>query len=127
MATASSLRVAGTVGPIQWLGSLIFTIFFPLWTFCYAIFFVVACLFLPYRGRFELARVWARVILAVLRWTCGLNYRVEGREHLPQGNHVASPPSVPAHSFSQKQVSSTESKPLRTETSATVSPRNTQK
>jgi 1-acyl-sn-glycerol-3-phosphate acyltransferase len=78
-----------SVGPIQWVGSIIFTTFFPVWTFFYAMFFVIACLFLPYRGRFELARVWARVILAVLRWTCGLNYRVEGREHLPPGNHVA--------------------------------------
>jgi 1-acyl-sn-glycerol-3-phosphate acyltransferase len=89
MASASTLRIAGAVGPMQRVGSLIFTSFFPLWTFCYAIFFVVACLFLPYRARFELARVWARVILAVLRWTCGLDYRVEGREHLPEGNHIA--------------------------------------
>ena len=89
MATASTMRVAGTVGPMQLLGSLVFTAFFPLWTFCYAIFFVIACLFLPYRARFELARVWARVILALLRWTCGLGYQVEGREHLPAGNHIA--------------------------------------
>jgi 1-acyl-sn-glycerol-3-phosphate acyltransferase len=82
-------RVAGTVGPMQRVGSLVFTAFFPVWTFFYAIFFVVACLFLPYRTRFELARVWARVILALLRWTCGLDYRVEGRENLPAGNHVA--------------------------------------
>jgi 1-acyl-sn-glycerol-3-phosphate acyltransferase len=82
-------RVAGTSGPLQWLGSLVFTAFFPVWTFFFAIFFVIACTMLPYRGRFELARVWARVILAVLRWTCGLNYRVEGRELIPPGNHVA--------------------------------------
>jgi len=74
---------------MQRVGSLVFTAFFPVWTFFYAIFFVVACLFLPYRTRFELARVWARVILALLRWTCGLDYRVEGRENLPAGNHVA--------------------------------------
>jgi 1-acyl-sn-glycerol-3-phosphate acyltransferase len=89
MVVSSTLRVAGPAGPLQLIGSVIFTGFFPLWTFFYAIFFVIACLFLPYRGRFELARVWARVILAVLRWTCGLDYRVEGREHLPAGNHVA--------------------------------------
>jgi 1-acyl-sn-glycerol-3-phosphate acyltransferase len=74
---------------LQRLGSSVFTAFFPLWTFLYAIFFVIACLLLPYRGRFELARVWARVNLAVLRWTCGLDYTVEGRENLPAGNHVA--------------------------------------
>jgi 1-acyl-sn-glycerol-3-phosphate acyltransferase len=89
IAVPPSSRVAGTSGPWQWLGSLVFTAFFPLWTFFYAIFFVIACSVLPYRTRFELARVWARVILAVLRWTCGLDYRVEGRELLPPGNHVA--------------------------------------
>jgi 1-acyl-sn-glycerol-3-phosphate acyltransferase len=62
--------------------------FFMAWTFFYAIFFVIACLFLPFRLRFELARVWGRVILAVLRWTCRLEHRVEGVEHLPRGNHI---------------------------------------
>jgi 1-acyl-sn-glycerol-3-phosphate acyltransferase len=74
---------------LQFLGSLCFTVFFLLWTFCFGIFFSLACLLLPFRGRFELARVWARVILRVLRWTCRLDYRVEGREHLPAGNHIA--------------------------------------
>jgi 1-acyl-sn-glycerol-3-phosphate acyltransferase len=80
--------VTGT-GRVARIGSLIFSSFFPLWTFFYAIFFVIACTFLPYRGRFELARVWARVIMVVLRWTCGLRYVVEGQENLPPGNHVA--------------------------------------
>jgi 1-acyl-sn-glycerol-3-phosphate acyltransferase len=74
---------------LQFLGSLCFTVFFLLWTFCFGIFFSLACLLLPFRGRFELARVWALVILRVLRWTCRLDYRVEGREHLPAGNHIA--------------------------------------
>ncbi len=74
---------------MQILGSLVFTVFFLLWTFVYAIFFVTACLFLPFRGRFALARVWARVIMTMLRWTCRLDYRVEGRERLPAGNHIA--------------------------------------
>jgi 1-acyl-sn-glycerol-3-phosphate acyltransferase len=77
------------IEPVQRLGSLAFTAFFPLWTFFYAIFFVLACLFLPFRGRFALARLWARVILAVLKITCRLDYRVEGAERLPAGNHIA--------------------------------------
>ena len=28
-------------------------------------------------------------MLVVLRWTCRLDYRVEGQENLPEGNHVA--------------------------------------
>jgi 1-acyl-sn-glycerol-3-phosphate acyltransferase len=85
----SAARPANAIQPLQLIGSLAFTGFFLLWTFCYAIFFVIACTFLPFRGRFALARVWAKVILAVLRWTCRLDYHVEGRERLPPGNHIA--------------------------------------
>jgi 1-acyl-sn-glycerol-3-phosphate acyltransferase len=86
---SSAARPASAIGPLQLLGSLAFTGFFLLWTFFYAIFFVIACTLLPFRGRFGLAGVWARVILWVLRWTCRLDYRVEGRERLPPGNHIA--------------------------------------
>ena len=85
---SSEAQPAGAHEPLQLIGSLAFTAFFLLWTFFYAIFFVIACLFLPFRGRFALVRVWARVILAMLRWTCRLDYRVEG-EPLPPGNHIA--------------------------------------
>lgn len=74
---------------MQVVGSLVFTAFFLLWTFCYGIFFTLVTPWMPFRGRFALARVWARVILGVLRWTCRLDYSVEGREHLPAGNHIA--------------------------------------
>ena len=74
---------------MQVVGSLVFTAFFLLWTFCYGIFFTLVTPWMPFRGRFTLARVWARVILGVLRWTCRLDYSVEGREHLPAGNHIA--------------------------------------
>jgi 1-acyl-sn-glycerol-3-phosphate acyltransferase len=72
----------------QTLGSILFTVFFMAWTFLYAIFFVIACLFLPFPLRFKLAQFWARVILATLRVCCRLDYRVEGLEHLPSGNHI---------------------------------------
>jgi len=78
----------GRVSARQAAGSVVFTAFFMLWTFCYGMFFFCACLLLPYRQRFALARVWARVILAVLRWTCRLDFRVEGAERLPSGNHI---------------------------------------
>jgi 1-acyl-sn-glycerol-3-phosphate acyltransferase len=68
---------------MQFFGSLIFTAFFLLFTFCYAIFFVVASLLLPWRGRFVLARIWSATLLGALRLCCGLRYSVEGREHLP--------------------------------------------
>jgi 1-acyl-sn-glycerol-3-phosphate acyltransferase len=74
---------------MQLIGSVAFTIFLFLWTFCYAIFFVAACLFLPFRLRFALARFWGAVLLKALKWTCRLDYRVEGFENLPLGSHVA--------------------------------------
>ena len=74
---------------MQWLRSLVFTLWFFLWTACYAIFFFIAAALLPYRGRFVLAQVWGKVLLSTLRWCCRLDYQVSGREHLPAGNHVA--------------------------------------
>src|SRR5690242_4670321 len=74
---------------MQLICSLIFTAFLFLWTFFYAIFFTIACCFLPFRRRFVLARVWAIVLLSVLKWTCRLDYRIEGAENLPEGNHIA--------------------------------------
>ena len=74
---------------MQWLRSLIFTTFFLLWTFVYGIFFSLVCPFLPFPRRFGLARVWGKVILNVLKWTCRLDYRVEGLENLLPGNHIA--------------------------------------
>jgi 1-acyl-sn-glycerol-3-phosphate acyltransferase len=74
---------------MQLIGSLVFTVFLFFWTFFFAVFFVIANLFLPFRLRFALARFWGVVLLLALKWTCRLDYRVEGRENLPPGNHVA--------------------------------------
>ncbi len=70
---------------MQLLRSLIYTAFFMLFTFCYAIFFVIVSAFLPWRVRFMLARVWAGALLGALRICCGLRYRIEGLEHLKHG------------------------------------------
>ena len=102
-AAASPGAAAGGLDPVQRLGSLLFTAFFLAWTFFYAIFFVLACLFLPFRGRFALARFWARVILCMLRATCRLDYRVEGAERMPPGNHIA----LMKHSSSWETVAQT--------------------
>jgi 1-acyl-sn-glycerol-3-phosphate acyltransferase len=74
---------------MQWLGSLAFTLFLFLWTGGYAVFFSLVGAVLPFRARFALARAWARVLLVALRIGCNLDYRVEGAERLPPGNHVA--------------------------------------
>lgn len=69
---------------MQFLRSLLFTLFFLLFTFCYAIFFVITSALLPWRGRFMLARLWSNILLGSLRLICGLRYRVEGLENLPR-------------------------------------------
>jgi len=74
---------------MQRLRSVVFTCFFFVWTFFYGIFFCIAAACLPYRHRFALARFWGVAILAVLKATCRLDYRIEGRENLPDGNHIA--------------------------------------
>jgi 1-acyl-sn-glycerol-3-phosphate acyltransferase len=71
---------------MQFLRSFLFTGFFLLFTFCYAICFAIVAGFLPWRARFMLAKLWSNILLGALRILCGLRYRVEGREHLPTGS-----------------------------------------
>jgi 1-acyl-sn-glycerol-3-phosphate acyltransferase len=73
---------------MQWLASLLFTTFLFLSTAGFAL-AVVASAPLPYRARFAVTRSWARTQLFALKWLCGLDYVVEGREHLPAGNHIS--------------------------------------
>ncbi len=68
---------------MQFIASLVYTTFFLLFTFAYAIFFVLVGPLLPFRGRFALATFWSRVLLGSLKLICRLDYRVEGRENLP--------------------------------------------
>jgi 1-acyl-sn-glycerol-3-phosphate acyltransferase len=70
---------------MQLLRSILFTAFFLLFTFCYAIFFVIASVFLSWRGRYALANAWGSVLLAALRVLCRLDFRVEGAHHIPAG------------------------------------------
>ena len=74
---------------MQFLRSLMFTSFFLVFTFLYAIFFALVCIVLPQPQRFALARFWSRALLAALKGICGLGYTVEGRENLPSGTQVA--------------------------------------
>ena len=40
---------------------------------------------LPFPTRYRIIRQWARLQVFLLKLMCGLDYRVEGREHLPAG------------------------------------------
>jgi len=88
-ATAGGVAKPQARGSVRIVGSLMFTAFLFLFTFFYAIFFVIACSMLPFPRRFTLARFWGHTLLTVLRWTCRLDYVIEGRENLPPGNHIA--------------------------------------
>ena len=74
---------------MQWLASLLFTILLFVWTGFYAVMFVVVGPLMPFRARFAMARAWGGALLTALRLICGLDYRVEGAENLPPGNHIA--------------------------------------
>jgi 1-acyl-sn-glycerol-3-phosphate acyltransferase len=74
---------------MQWLASLVFTIFLFAWTGCYAVMFTVIGPFMPFPMRFRMARGWGGVLLTVLRWVCRLDYRIEGAGNIPAGNHIA--------------------------------------
>ncbi len=41
--------------------------------------------FLPLAGRYRLLNLYNHFITAWFRWTCGVRYRISGRENLPEG------------------------------------------
>jgi 1-acyl-sn-glycerol-3-phosphate acyltransferase len=73
---------------MQWLASILFTVFMVVWSISYGLVYCVVCVFLPWRGRFWMAGVLTHVVFFALRVICGLRYKVEGYENLPAGNHV---------------------------------------
>lgn len=86
---SSAGGVARSRGPaLQLVGSLVFTGFLFLWTFLYACGLVMAGVLVPFPRRFAMARAYAASVLRVLKWTCGLDYRLEGAP-LPAGCHIA--------------------------------------
>lgn len=73
---------------MQWFRSLVFTSFLFVSTFVYS-FVIVALFWLPYPGRYAVARQWAVLQLGACRVLCGLDYVVEGLENIPPGGHVS--------------------------------------
>jgi 1-acyl-sn-glycerol-3-phosphate acyltransferase len=74
---------------VQTLRSAVFTAFLFLWTLAYAIFLVLIGWMLPLERRFALVRWYAQRIFDVLRFTCRLDFTVEGLENIPAEPHVA--------------------------------------
>ena len=75
--------------PLQWLASLVYTGFLFVSTLVFAS-LVLACGCLPLRRRHQVVRAWAATELWALKQLCGLDYLVEGREHIPaDGGHIS--------------------------------------
>lgn len=72
---------------MQLLRSLLFTTYMMA-SACLFGAFMGVCFWLPYRVQFAIARTWARALFWMLEYLCGLKYVVEGREHIPSGNHI---------------------------------------
>ncbi len=72
---------------MQPLRSLLFTTWMMV-SACLFGAFMGVCFWLPYRVHFAIARSWARMVFWLLDRLCGLKFSVEGRERIPQGNHI---------------------------------------
>src|SRR6185295_9196380 len=73
---------------MQFVASVVFTVFMVTWTLSFGVVYCTVCLFLPWRGRYAMTSGMTRPVFFALKWLCGLTYTIEGRENLPSGNHV---------------------------------------
>jgi len=76
------------IPPLQWLLSVFYTTLLFVDSLAFG-FIIVLLGWLPFRQRYGLARAWARTNLEFAKFFCGLDWTVEGREHIPrEGAHV---------------------------------------
>ncbi len=68
---------------IVWLRSLVFQVYFFV-SVCIAAFLIFLCWPFPFEWRFAIARAWGRSMLEAGRILCGLDYVIEGTEHIPE-------------------------------------------
>ena len=62
--------------------SAIFQIYFYTSVCCFAL-LIAILFFMPYQVRFSLASTWGKSMLVAGKLLCGLDYQIEGREHIP--------------------------------------------
>ncbi|MBL3591057.1 MAG: 1-acyl-sn-glycerol-3-phosphate acyltransferase [gamma proteobacterium endosymbiont of Lamellibrachia anaximandri] len=73
---------------MTFIRSILFFIFLVLSTIIIAGFGSIFGWFLPLQKRFFISNAWSRVNLAALSLLCGLNYRVEGLENIPDNSVI---------------------------------------
>ena len=66
-----------------WLRSLLFQLYFYV-SVCIAALVIAVCIWAPYSFRFGVARRWGKSMLVMGKLLCGLDWRVEGLENIPQ-------------------------------------------
>lgn len=74
--------------PLQWLGSVTFTVCLFVLVIPYSCWILLTAPFAPREHAWWMARSWARTALALLRTLCGLDFRVEGAEYLERTDAV---------------------------------------
>jgi len=72
---------------MQTVRSVVFTTYMIV-SACVVGAFMGICFWLPYRIQFAMARWWAVRLFWMLEHLCGLQFVVEGREHIPAGAHI---------------------------------------
>lgn len=72
----------------QILGSAGFTVYLFVSVIPYSCWVLMAAPFTSRDHAWRVARSWARSVLALLRVLCGLSFRLDGAEHLPQHDAV---------------------------------------
>mgnify|MGYP001202832363 FL=1 len=65
-----------------WLRSLLFQLYFFV-SVCVASLMIAIFFFLPFPHRFAIARYWGKSMLFVGHWLCGMQWEIEGEEHIP--------------------------------------------
>ncbi len=73
---------------LQFVRSFLFTAYMMLSACIVGGFMGICFWLLPYRVQFAIARWWARQLFWMLKHVCGLDFVVEGREHIPAGAHI---------------------------------------
>jgi len=74
---------------MQFLRSIFFTTCFFLVTALYGVIMLVVGTFLPYSGRWAIARSWAWTNLTLLKLICKLRFEVTGVENIPNEPSIA--------------------------------------
>ena len=68
----------------QAVGSMAFTVYLFVSVVPYSCWVLLTAPLTPRDHAWRVARSWAGTVIALLRMLCGLKYRIEGTEHLPQ-------------------------------------------